>query len=258
MKRRIIIALALILVGFLAIIVAFGLSGWNLSIPKTEQILHIYEVTEDFLDISISSTEADVILLPAKDGVCRVECYEKPKVTYAISVSDGTLTISAIDTRAWYDYVHLFSYPSPKITVYLPEEAYRSFTVNSTTGDVTVPNQFSFDTVDINVSTGDVLCQAPSVGSLRIKTSTGDVELKNLVASEAIQITCSTGDVEFERCDAAELIIKTDTGDVEGSLLSPKIFFAESDTGSVDVPRSVTGGTCTVSTSTGDIDISIP
>ena len=51
--------------------------------------------------------------------------------------------------------------------------------------------------------------------------------------------------------------MKTDTGDVTGSLLSDKIFFAESDVGSVDVPKTTTGGVCEIRTDTGKIAITI-
>ena len=63
--------------------------------------------------------------------------------------------------------------------------------------------------------------------------------------------------MSFTACDAGELHVKTDTGDVTGSLLSDKIFFAESDVGSVDVPKTTTGGVCEIQTNTGNIAITI-
>ena len=49
----------------------------------------------------------------------------------------------------------------------------------------------------------------------------------------------------------------TDTGEVKGTLRSEKIFFTESDTGKISVPKSVTGGRCEITTDTGDIEIEI-
>jgi len=51
--------------------------------------------------------------------------------------------------------------------------------------------------------------------------------------------------------------METDTGDIRGSLLSSKVFLADSGTGKVDVPKTVTGGKCQVHTDTGDIKITI-
>ncbi len=46
-------------------------------------------------------------------------------------------------------------------------------------------------------------------------------------------------------------------GDVKGTLLSEKAFFAESDTGDIDVPKTNVGGRCEITTDTGDIQIQI-
>ena len=62
------------------------------------------------------------------------------------------------------------------------------------------------------------------------------------------------------RCDRsapAELFVETDTGDVRGSLLTEKTFIVQTDTGSVDVPETTTGGKCEITTDTGDIEIEI-
>jgi len=81
--------------------------------------------------------------------------------------------------------------------------------------------------------------------------------LKNVNAAEKFSIERSTGDVKFDGCDAAEVFVKTDTGDVTGTLLSEKVFIVETDTGKVDVPKTVNGGRCEITTDTGDINISI-
>ena len=49
----------------------------------------------------------------------------------------------------------------------------------------------------------------------------------------------------------------TCTGDVKGKLLTDKVFITETGTGHVDVPKTVTGGRCEVTTNTGDIELEI-
>lgn len=149
--------------------------------------------------------------------------------------------------------------------------------VSTNTGYIRVEN-ISADTLDLSVSTGSVtVAGAACEGDLRIKVSTGktnltdavcrnvisrgstgDIVLKNVIAAERFSIERSTGDVTLEQCDAAELFIETDTGDVTGSLLSDKVFFTETATGDVSVPKSTTGGTCEITTRTGDISINTP
>lgn len=44
---------------------------------------------------------------------------------------------------------------------------------------------------------------------------------------------------------------------MKGSLLSDKVFLMQTDTGEVDVPKTVTGGKCEIITDTGDIRIDV-
>ena len=77
--------------------------------------------------------------------------------------------------------------------------------------------------------------------------------LTDVVADGMLSVQRSTGDVTLNGCDAAEITVQTDTGDVTGSLLSEKVFVTETDTGRVEVPKTAAGGTCTVTTDTGNI-----
>ena len=56
---------------------------------------------------------------------------------------------------------------------------------------------------------------------------------------------------------AAELYVRTTTGDVTGALLSEKVFITGTNTGSVAVPETTTGGVCEIRTNTGSIRIGI-
>ena len=107
------------------------------------------------------------------------------------------------------------------------------------------------------MTTGAVRMQDVSCGSLASSGDTGSITLKDVVAAGDIWIERSTGHVAFEACDAEELHVKTDTGCVTGSLLSDKIFFAQSDVGSVNVPKTTTGGICEITTDTGAIKITV-
>lgn len=85
----------------------------------------------------------------------------------------------------------------------------------------------------------------------------GSIVLDRAVAAEAFSIKRSTGNVRFDNCDAAKIFVETSTGKVSGSLPTDKVFLTHTDTGNIDVPASVTGGKCEISTNTGNIQISI-
>lgn len=132
-----------------------------------------------------------------------------------------------------------------------------SLELSVSTGKVTVSGVTCQGDISVTVSTGkahlsDITCQ-----NLLSEGDTGDILLQNVVATETFTIERSTGDVRFEGSDAAQLFVETDTGDVEGSLLSDKVFLVTTDTGEKDVPNSITGGRCEITTDTGDVRITI-
>ena len=88
----------------------------------------------------------------------------------------------------------------------------------------------------------------------------GDLNLDGQLKASAaglLSVGRSTGDVTLRRCDAGELKITTSTGDVSGSLRTEKVFLTKTGTGRVEVPASTSGGTCEITTKTGDIKLSV-
>ena len=125
------------------------------------------------------------------------------------------------------------------------------------TGEITVSNVICDGDTNIKVSTGRTKLTDIKCKNLTSSGSTGNISLNNVVALEKFSIKRSTGDVRFNSSDAAEIFVKTDTGEVVGSLLTDKVFITHTDTGRVDVPKTVSGGRCEITSDTGDIKINI-
>jgi len=275
-KTWLIIAACLVLIGCVIFGGVMQMLKWDftkLSTVKYET--NRYELQEEYKNISIVTVTANVEFVPSENQTTSVVCYEQKNLKHTVTVKDGTLVIEINDTRKWYEHIGIH-FGTPKITVYIPQREWSVLLVKADTGDISVEN-IAAQTLDLRVSTGritvsDVTCQ----GDVNIRVSTGktvltDLQCKNListgntgsmvlkqvVAAEKFSIKRSTGDIKLEGCDAAELFMETNTGDVEGSLLTDKVFIAHTDTGKVDVPKTVTGGKCQVHTDTGDIKITI-
>lgn len=294
-KVWLIIATALVLFGcglFAGVMTRLEWDFTKLSTVKYEN--NTYEISEVFGGISMNTDTADIVFAYSDDDKCRVVCHEQENAKHSVTVENGTLTVALVDERSVYNFIGL-NFGFPKITVYLPKAEYTSLFIKESTGNVEIPTAFTFKNADISLSTGDVDFYASATETVKIKTSTGDICVKNssagdldlsvstgkvklsdiacknltssgntgdislnhVVATEKFFIERSTGDVKIDRCDAAEIFIKTDTGDVTGSLLSEKVFVPHTDTGSVQVPKTVNGGKCEISTDTGDIKIAI-
>lgn len=315
MKIWLVIGVFLVIAGLVLFAAAMWGNNWDftkLNTVKYQANTHV--IGEEFSNISMRTDTADISFMPAEDGICKIVCYEPENVEHAVDVQDDVLTMHTVDERQWYEYIGI-TVGTPQITVYLPQTQYASIFIEESTGDIEIPKDFTFESIDILASTGDVTNYASVSEGIKIKTSTGDIHvenifadmldlsvstgsvrvagavcagdvhinvstgkamvtdvkckniisdgdtgdlsLKNVIAGETCSIQRSTGDVKLDGCDAAEIFIETDTGDVTGSLLTDKVFFAQTDTGEVDVPKTATGGRCEITTDTGDIKITI-
>ena len=81
--------------------------------------------------------------------------------------------------------------------------------------------------------------------------------MNNVCANQKISVERTTGDITLSGCDAGELFLKTTTGDVSGTLRTEKTFFTETNTGRVDVPKTLSNFACEVHTTTGDITFTV-
>ncbi|MBQ9321120.1 MAG: DUF4097 family beta strand repeat protein [Eubacterium sp.] len=132
-----------------------------------------------------------------------------------------------------------------------------SIDLKTTTGRISAESVKCEGDVHIRVDTGRVKLQDMTCRNLTSEGTTGDITLNNVIAADMFTIIRDTGDVEFNASDAVTVFVQTDTGDVTGSLLTAKVFITETDTGKVEVPKSITGGRCEIRTDTGDIRIEV-
>ena len=129
--------------------------------------------------------------------------------------------------------------------------------LSTATGLVNVTDVTCAENAGIDVATGDAALTGVSCQNVRSNGSAGSITLTHVLASEEIAVERSTGDVTLTACDAAGIHVQTDTGDVTGSLLTDKVFLTDTAAGTVDVPKTVTGGPCEIRTATGDIQFRI-
>ena len=270
-----------------------------------------YEVGEDFDSIHIDADIEDIHFVLSENEGCKVVCYEEENAPHHVWVENDTLMIN----KEHKNHFMFVATETPQITVYLPKNNYGSLVIDSDTGDTVIPKELSFESIDVELSTGDVTCSASAdetaffktdTGEIRISdisaadielasdtgnislsdavltgnikigsdtgsaalnhvschglicsTDTGDIHFTDVIAKGKFELESSTGDIKFDSCDAAEIYAKTDTGDITGTLLGDKMFLTETDTGTIRVPKTAAGGSCELTTSTGDIMIEL-
>lgn len=294
-QKWLIAAASLLLIGSIIFIGGMAMSGWSFKrLFSSSFTTNKYDITENYKNVWISASTADIEFVPCDQNKTAVECFERNNMAHIVRVHNNTLSIELLDSRKWYEHL-VINFETPKIKVYIPKGDYAELSVKSHTGDIEIPNGLTFETMNVALTTGDVEVAASVKGKAKIKTTTGDIKAKNLtaqnielsvstgdmklnnincesltakgstgdcvlkgvIAKYGFYIERSTGDIKFDGADAAEIYAKTSTGDIKGTLLSEKVFLASSDTGSVKVPQTIVGGRCELVTDTGDIKIEI-
>lgn len=286
------VALALLVVGLLALFIPVAIHGWDLTVLDPHRYTEsTHPVAGEFTAISVETSLANVTVLPSEDGTCRAVLCEQEGLTHTVAVEDGTLRITETDTRRWYE--KLINLRSPSITLYLPEGSYGALTVSLSTGDVTLSEGFTFASLTLRGSTGDVACRADVLGAIDVRLSTGDVLLEGISAG-AITLTASTGDtaltgvtctsltssrstghtrldgmsaegdvtltsstgrIGLSRVSAGALSLYVSTGRTDLADVTATTLTSEGDTGDVTLINTVLSGAMSITRSTGDVTL---
>ena len=252
-KKWLIAAAVLVALGLIIFAVGMTACGWNFSkLGTVTYVTNTYEVDDDFDKISIDVDTTEIAFVPAGDETCRIVCYEEEKVKHSATVHDGTLVIDTLDTRTWNDYIGI-SLEIPKMTVYLPQEEYVSLFIETATGDISIPQDFAFQTIKIEGDTCDVECFASVSDVMEVELSTGALYVDTISAGR-LNITTSTGDIQVNSATVnGNIDIKTDTGTVKLTDVSCTDFSAESSTGMIALQNVVAEGTLSAESDTGDV-----
>lgn len=206
--------------------------------PKSAEIT-VYLPESVYSDLRIETDTGDINIpadfafdsIAIKGNTSDVTCLASAKNGIEIALSTGDVSISDV--------------------------AAGSVDLKTTTGGICSESVKCEGDVHIRVDTGKVKLQDMTCRNLTSEGTSGDIALDHVVAAGTFSIIRDTGDVEFDESDAAAIFVKTNSGDVIGSLLTEKEFITETDTGKVEVPKSITGGRCEISTDTGDIRIEV-
>ena len=252
-KKAIVAAALLVTIGLIAFTAVMAASGWDLAKLSTEKyFLSAYEPSADFSDISIKTDTADIFILPSDDEKCKVVCYEAENAMHSVSAENGVLTVNAVDTRKWFEYIGI-NFETPTITVYLPENEYSSLVIKEKTGDIEISDNFSFGNIDISVSTGDVECFASAAETAKISTTTGDIDLENMSAG-IIELSVSTGSVSVSsvKCEN-DIKVSVSTGKTQLTDITCRSVISRGSTGDILLKNVIAAEKFSIERSTGDV-----
>lgn len=252
MKKRTVISLivaAALLVSGGALILA-GL--WNADFDFTaEPTYKTYSPSGSVQSIQINTEICNVKFFKA-EGALTVHCPEMENFEHIVLIENGTLKISTMDMRQWYDLIGIHM-EDVSISVYLPENQYDSLHIQSDTGDIRIPQDFAFDAVKLNTDTGDIDFAAEAAETLITETSTGSTKIHG-AAPAYLECRSSSGDMVLENiCISGDIHIQRSTGRITATDVTCRDFICKSNTGNTSLANVLAAGTLQIRTSTGKV-----
>ena len=252
-KIWLVIAAVLVLIGCFIFVGVMAMLKWDFTKLSTNQYeTNFYETVDEFSNVSVETDTARLTFETSDDGKCRVECFEESNAKHSVSVEDNTLVIKCINNKSWYDHIGI-NFGTPKITVYLPETQYATLSVHANTGDFKLPAYFSFECIDISLSTGDIDCFASASEQIKIRTSTGKIKIQN-VSAGSLDLSTSTGRITASNVTCAgDAIFKVTTGKVTLTDLTCKNLSSTGNTGDASLYNVIVKEKLTIARTTGDV-----
>ncbi len=252
-KAWLIAAVSLILFGitlFGGVMTALKWDFTKLSTVRYETNEHTPE--EPFENIRIVTDTADISFVPTEGENVSVVCHEPENEKHTVSVKDGTLTVEVTDTQKWYERIGV-NFETPKITVCLRKGQYGTLFIKESTGDIAVPGDFSFASVDITASTGDVTNLASASAAIKITTSTGDIRMEN-VSAETADLSVSTGRITVSSviCEG-DVSVRVSTGKATLTGIQCKDLDSSGNTGAISLSDVIADGRISIVRTTGDV-----
>ncbi len=245
-------ALSLVLIGGLIFVVSMTALKWDFSALSTQKYqTNTYEIIEDFTSITIDANTADIVFKPSTDSKSTVVCYEQENMLHNVSAKSGVLTIGVSDTREWYEHISL-GFNSPKITITIPQGAYDLLKIDVDTGDVCVPKEFTFNSVDIKGDTGDVRISSSVSNDVKVEISTGDIRIDN-ISAKTVDLETSTGDITVEKLTCDSLFVTVSTGKSSLKEVRCDELTSTGSTGDITLTDVIATDTLDIERSTGDV-----
>ena len=257
MKKRtkitLLVASILLVTGLMICAAALASEDHSVFQWNTEEFeVNTQTITEAFSNIRIHTAEADIRLMPATDGVCRVEHPESKYTGYDIIVQDGLLAIEYRNTRKWYQFKIDFYVPNREVRVYLPQSQYDALMLHTASGDIAVDLGVAYQTAKFSTASGDIACHAKVAESCDIQTASGTILLHDTGTVGSVHIGSASGDCTVTNLESGSFYMKSTSGDAVLTNIAAEDFTAHTVSGEMRLSNCL-GQKMSLECTSGDI-----
>lgn len=238
LKNISIIALLLLIIGIVGSIITFK----TLSRPEPVSEKRVIENAQ-FTNISITTDNAKVEVLPTKDAKATVELSGKAKNYMFEASEEGNTLAVVLKEKQWKLVSFDFFLNALTLKVYVPEKQYEAMQIDNNNGRIQVENLVA-KKLNVDTDNGRIELKNMESSEVKAKADNGRIELKNIKAL-SVAVKADNGKILLEEVDG-KLSGKTNNGRISlvTNNLERQIDF-ETDNGSIKIqtekePKNVT------------------
>ena len=249
--KLLITGIFLIIIGGLVCGASVIMMGFNFgSLNTATYVSNTYDMDPEFENISIKGDAEKISFAPSDGGKCYVVCKELENDKHDVRVVGDTLCIDNISDNMFF---FVFLNDSPEMTVYLPEDKYSSLSIDNDTGDVYIPEDFSFSDMNVKLDTGALVCSASATGDVNVKTDTGKINLQEMTPA-SLTVNTDTGFISLNDINCSGTAeINVHTARVEMNNVNCAEFNSKGSTGRLLMTNVVTTGSWNIKRETGSV-----
>lgn len=253
-KIWLIFAACFLLIGCIILGSVMSMLQWDFGKLSTNKfVTNEYTIGEGFENILIETNTANIKFLPCDETEALIICYERTNEKHSVTVRDDTLEIRINNTKKWYEHIGI-NFNSPKITLYLPEGEYGCLKISSDTGAAEIPDKWSFKSIDILESTGNVTLAASASDTVKIKTTTGHINIDGITCGK-LDLSASTGNITLSDSECAgDTNIHLSTGKAILSGFRCKNLNSKGSTGSIILKDLIAKEKISIKRDTGRVE----
>ncbi len=250
MKKAIIIAAVLIVLGIGLTAVAFSLGA---DFEQTQDVTH--EAKGAYTSISVKTGAADIVIKRSETGKTYAVCKEAERLTYSLTVENGTLILSEQDNRRWYDNIGI-NIGKRACTVYLPAGAYHELRAEASSGVIDCSeSDITYQNAALTTSSGMIKASFSVSGELQVKSSSGRITLSDCTAG-MLTVSASSGAITLERVTAStSMNVNASSGRIEIFDCASNVLTAGASSGAITLERVTASTSMNVNASSGRIEI---
>ncbi|MBR4580386.1 MAG: DUF4097 family beta strand repeat protein [Lachnospiraceae bacterium] len=253
-KITIFVAIGMVVLGVGMAFVAMAAGGFDINkiIQTTTYTERVFDLPEDYSDISLQIRSQNLEILKSEDNVTHFICYEADDEIFTAEIKDDTLVVEnkEKETKGLH-FVLGGTIESARL--YLPKEQYESLNIRVSSGGMKFSSAFTFEDVDIDLGSGAIDVSKITAEDINAHTNSGSLTLADVKAKSA-SFDTGSGAIKANNTDIDTMLdLHTSSGSITCDSVTCDNAKMKTGSGKIELVNTDCGTNLEIHTSSGSI-----